>query len=338
MGIWGWDELIDNVQLRGFVVGPAFYEGNDDDWNFSVKPSASCQSLLENKNGGVNSDGDIGCEIQAPVTLDVDEFLNNGTHAIANQWVTVVGTWVRDRSHSADGSSPLLGTDNGKTEIHPITSLLVERAPAADNRSRLVDFFVFSSGGSITIVNIGPRPNPSAPHTDEDRLGAFDIPIPLEATPNVTVRAQQSPPPDFQTDPTGRFAWFRGRVRSGKYSEGQGFFSATIELPGFTLLTYLVSRGINFRFGIRDLMKWAGVSSIRALFARLDTGEFEPPVCAGLNQQIASVTSQIGQVNRAIADVVNAGGKPPEDLVTEKAELEGNLTDLETKKQEFGCR
>ena len=342
MGVWGWDEIRDGVTLQGVVEGSAGYFSDDDDWSFKVRPAQGYKSLLTNQDGFTNQDGQVECEVQPDTYLNVDEYLNNGSHAIDKEWVTVTGTFTRDRSHSVDGSS--IGVfddgDKGKTEIHPITSVLVEHRPANDNRSRLVDFFVFSSGGSQNkaLAN-APIPAPFAPHTGESRLGTFKIPIPLGATPTFVIRKQKSEPPDFKTIPSSRFSWFEGQVWSGRFSEGKGFFSATIQLPGFTLLTYLVSRGINFRFGVLDLMKWAGVKSLRGLFNKLDTVGFVPPVCAQLQQQIASVESQIAGVDKLIAQDVKEGVKPSQDqeLQNDKQALESKLTSLRNKAQELGC-
>jgi hypothetical protein len=60
------------------------------------------------------------------------EILHPGTVLRPGFWPTVTGTWVIDTDH------------DDKTEIHPITSILIEHLPAPDNRSRVVDFLVFS--------------------------------------------------------------------------------------------------------------------------------------------------------------------------------------------------
>src|SRR5262249_46849714 len=147
MGVWGWNEMRDGVELRGFVEGSAGYFSDDDDWSFNVHPAPSYKGLLTNQDRFTNQNNLIECEVNPHPQFNVDEHLNNGSRAIDKQWVRVVGTWVRDRSHSVydENIGPLDDGDKGKTEIHPITSILVEHRPAADNRSRLVDFFVFSS-------------------------------------------------------------------------------------------------------------------------------------------------------------------------------------------------
>ena len=81
-------------------------------------------------------------------------------------WATVEGTWVIDTDH------------DDKTEIHPITSLLIERPPAPDNRSRLIDFLVFSDDSDNF---------PDAVfHSGENRKGELRMPVPWNRSLELT--------------------------------------------------------------------------------------------------------------------------------------------------------
>lgn len=284
MGVWGWDEIQDGVTLKGVAVGKANYHGDDGDWTFSVNPAPDFKHLLTNPSGFKNTNGLIECEVQPPFKLNgdnaesqetADKHLNNGDRKITNKWVIVRGTWVRDRSHSFAGETIGAFDDGnkGKTEIHPIISILIEHPPAPDNRSRVVDFLVFSSAGS---VHRYVPSAPSAPHTDENRLGAFDILVPrscfgqpssFSLVSELDMSDSKSEFKIFFVDSGPSYHVLQGRVRSGRVSAGEGFYHAIIKVhPGYTLRTYLSSRGVDPRFGIRGHISKAGVSSVRALF------------------------------------------------------------------------
>jgi hypothetical protein len=291
MGLLGWDELQDGVKLQGLCTGGADYNSDDGDWSFSVDPAPEYQYLLTNPDAHTNKNGLIECEVEPPNNLNgddaeskptVDKYLNNGNRAVDKKWVTVVGTWTRDRSHAFEGGSLGPGEESkGKTEIHPITSILVEYPPEPANHSRVIEFFVFSSEGSAFKYDPGA---PSAPHTDENRLGACDVMVPREAFTQLASFAIVSELD--MSDSKKEFKFFfldsgpfyntlHGQVNSGKASEGKGFYWAKLAIrPGYTLRTYLFSRGVDPKMGIRKWMSDSkaafhlvqGASSVRSLF------------------------------------------------------------------------
>src|SRR5258705_1845473 len=271
-----WEELQDGVTVQGFVktdpeepdagvLGDVHFDG---DWTFLVKPGKGFEHLLTKPNGITNSNRLIECEVEPNDDVYERDDLDDTTATFhkhlsslkddGKTWVTVTGAWVIDHDHDEP------------TEIHPITSILVEHPPPRDNQSRLIDFLVLSDDSDNF-----PH---AVVHSDENRLGRFEIPVPLgtkvEGRITITLNMSKATLKNFNIVPSasGRFSRFTGEVHSGSPSEGQGFFHAPIELPGFTLLTYLVSRGIDLKFSIRELMNRAHVSSVRDLFQRLDTG------------------------------------------------------------------
>ena len=64
-GIFGWNELRDNVTLAGTVVDHN-YSGDhpfgDGDWNLKVRPDPAYGNLLINSHGQSNEDGIVECE------------------------------------------------------------------------------------------------------------------------------------------------------------------------------------------------------------------------------------------------------------------------------------
>ena len=314
MGVWGWDNMGDGVTLQGFVKGHARRSSDDNDWIMDVKPDPTFTKLLTNQDGFTNGDHTIECEVRPPDSLKGEASgtnhaasrhmsnLNEASHA----WVRMVGTWVRDRSHSVDGrtiiadphtlpESPVPGFPDpftwigqhvvagaadaetnwkkGKTEIHPITSIFAEFPPAPDNRSRVVEFFVFSDGKNLDPVrNQAPFP---LPHGNENRVATFDVPIPLGTTFTKSHELDLSESGlQVTVVNSTRFTTLHGKVTSGRVSDQKGFYRVTLTLPGFTLRTYLVDRNLDPKPGIRRLMNWAGVKSVRRLFERLDTIQF----------------------------------------------------------------
>lgn len=300
MGVWGWDEISDGVKVQGFITGGVTIDKDDSDWNFSVDPANGFRNFLTNAHGNTNQNGLIQCEVEPAQHLKTTG-TDVGSEPVANflfghqippspdrTWTTVVGTFAVDRSHSVSGDAiNTLGGDStiGKTEIHPVTSALIEHPLATDNSARSIDFLVFSDDSKDRTFVIPPVPVPpfglpgppttastAAPHAGENRSGGFDIPIPAGTsftTSNVVDRAQSH---SITQHDSNRVRTVSCRVASGTPQDGQGFFHITVILPGFTLLTYLLSRGIDPTAGVRGLMGRAKVPSIRALFQRLDAG------------------------------------------------------------------
>ena len=263
-----WEEIRDGVTVQGFLKPEKAGEGKvvlreDGDWTFSVEPAKGFEHLLINPAGHTNSNRLIECEIEPPGDIlgdDAEDVETVSKHMVTllgeGVWATVEGTWVIDTDHS------------DKTEIHPITSLLIERPPAPDNRSRLIDFLVFSDDS----YNV-----PDAVfHSDENRKGELRMPVPLGSKFGSEVKLKDEWNMSDSNDPfkvvdKDGFSMLEGTVFSGRPSEGKGFYHATIELPGFTVLTYMKRCGNEATVTLRDIMNFAGVSSVRELFRRLDT-------------------------------------------------------------------
>jgi hypothetical protein len=312
MGVWGWNELQDAVTLQGFVVDdPHLSTGFlfDGDWCFSIRPARGFSRLLVNSDNAINVDGNIECEIEPAQHLKdlgvdvvnntvIDQFLGSPK----GRWVTAFGTWVEDKSH------------DDKTEIHPITSLLVEQAPAPDNRSRIVEFVVFSDDSPY-----GP-----VPHKREDRHAAFEVLLPLGSSFTKISEFNAAESVTISTQVSSRFETVRFEVATGKLLTdfeivllliktgvkpvNKGFYHVKLLLPGFTLLTFLLTRGLDPSKGVLETMRRAGVKSVRALFTRLEAGTLPPLTCAPFTTQWTSIQGEIDTLSGEIDD-------SPEDVL-----------------------
>lgn len=348
MGVWGWDEIKDNRMLKGFVNNKPGYYSGDGDWSFMVRPANGFRSLLTNPSHLTNSNGLIECEFEPTDDLNgvdakTDAAVNNHLADFKDNWITVLGSWVRDRSHSSTGHNIGLGDqqDFGKTEIHPIKWIILERRPAPNNRSRVIEFLVFSDDSKRL---------PSVPHADENVVAKFSIPIPLGSKMNSDVRIKtkvdKSKSSQFTISDSGRFSTLQGTVASGKASDEKGFFHATIELPGFTLLTFMLSREVKAGIGVRELLSRAEVKSVRALFKRLDAATLWSRGCVKLFENIQVVQSQISNILDQQEEIKQGGPENPfkpgqdpvfQELQKEKADLEKELKDLRDKGDKAGC-
>jgi hypothetical protein len=115
MGVLGWNDLGDNVQLVGTVVNhfysDQFLEG-DGDWSLVIKPDPEFAHLAVNSSGAVNPDqGNIECEVLSVLGKSSEESVLG---PLMGKKVSVWGHWVEDISH------------DHKTEIHPMSTLLLE--------------------------------------------------------------------------------------------------------------------------------------------------------------------------------------------------------------------
>jgi len=337
MGVYGFDEIQDGVTMQGWARGSATVAG-DNDWNLHVAPALKYSYLLENPHLPINADGMVECEVQPAQYLQesglpvkdpalVNKLLGNPD----GKWVTVVGTWSIDKSHTVDGEVADFPGDsaNGKTEIHPIISILVEQWPA-DNSSREVDFLVLAEDVS------------NAPHTLEDRQGVYEVPIPPGSSFTIATEIYHAASRNVTTSDTSRVRTVRLEVRSGKPNDLKGFYYAHISLPGFTLLTYLLSRGCDPTKGVRDLMDRARTTSLRALFKQLDARALMPARCAGVQSQIAALQSKIADVAQRQKADLQDGQKPKQDpnfqeLQKEMADLLAQVEKLSKQAHDLGC-
>jgi hypothetical protein len=264
VGVKGWDEFADGVLLRGFVTRLHPVVAADGDWAFHVDPAPGFRHLLRNVDGYVNTTPpEIECEIEPPENLGSDDAEDDSVmhkyfDRLPGRWVTVVGTWVRDRSHSVWDNSIVFGGETGKTEIHPITSILLDLGPAADNRSRRVELFVFSDDSAS-----------STPHLGENRHATFDMPIPVDSpTPTIVSEFNLAAGKSTTLTKLSRHWVHRITVDSGKPDDGKGFYHAVVKLPGYTVRTFLLSRGLDPAKGVRSALTQFGTKSVRQMFSK----------------------------------------------------------------------
>jgi hypothetical protein len=215
MGVLGWNELSDYVKLVGTVVGTDRSE--DGDWILKIRPDAESQPLLVNSHGNANDDGIVECEVEPSDFFDDDIHEQIYFGPLQNRHVTVVGTWVEDKSHG------------DKTEIHPITTVLAERT---FNDAKTVYLTVFSDDSGNFPANV--------PHSGENRIGDFRIlfpPVPVvphyDQKPVFTIEFQKNHArsADFwiEVDASGQ-PFLVGIVQSGNADENRGVYIARIYL------------------------------------------------------------------------------------------------------------
>jgi hypothetical protein len=174
------------------------YSGHDDvfnplqdwDWSLFVKPAPAFENLAINRGGLQNNNGIIECEIQPPDGLLDGRTMHRFFDPLAGHMVTVVGTWVEDKSH------------NNKTEIHPITSILHETgsAPGLSHTEKVAEFLGFCDTSTPHAID-PPRPN-VPPHANELRVAQFQVRFPpsLEGDPLDVLDSAHLPAFDIQAE------------------------------------------------------------------------------------------------------------------------------------------
>ena len=233
MGVWGFDEIADGVTLTGTVQNMQYYD-MDHDWCFKVKPDTTpaMQRLLTNPSGFTNTNGWVECEVEPidplPGGLSARSGATLATYLgpMEGAHVTVQGTWSRDRSHSYDDQD--IGVfdngDKGKTEIHPVTSILFERR-RPDAHTRQFDFLAFSDDS-------GPSPvfYHSVPHRGQDRVATFSVPVNAGSTLQILETDDASAGHTITLDG----ATLSGTVHTGAAGSGKGFFRTRMQVvdPG----------------------------------------------------------------------------------------------------------
>jgi hypothetical protein len=189
-----------------------------------VLPDSASDNLLVNAAGDKNENGWITCEVEPLDALGGEHNLNTHFGPLDGRTVKVRGVWVEDLSHS------------GKTEIHPIASLLSERPKPAPYTKRF-DFFVFSDD-SGNWLQVWPFPGADAhvPTSGESQHGSFAISYPDppddDARPtfrivDVTDRSKASL---IRLVNQGSRHFLEGSVESGTASDDEGFFHADVEM------------------------------------------------------------------------------------------------------------
>ena len=235
MGVWGWEELADGVVLDGIVdrVDPQI--AGDGDWNIHVRPAADYRHLLLNPHlARANTNGWVECEVEPPGRIngedaEDDAVFHRYMDHLAGKSVRVVGTWSIDRSHSYDGHDCVFGcAGSGKTEIHPILSILAEAAAPPDATKR-VELFVFADSSSN-------RPR-HVPHSHTSRVASFRVPIgPADRLRHTTASYVLRSEVDMAQSKSvavreldGQHV-FEAAVASGTEAEGTGFYHAVVDL------------------------------------------------------------------------------------------------------------
>lgn len=221
--LWGWDELADHRILTG--IAREMEVADDGDWCIQVEPDPNDELLRNPRVGEPNTNMRVECEVEPPDDLhgrnaEDDAVMRGFLDPLRNRPITVTGTWSIDKAHRYDGkTSPCIFSEclDGKTEIHPITSILHERdAPAAGVRQ--FDFFVFSDdsvkspAGYRTPARAASGPSAYPPR--KDRPGRFTRNSTCPATSTSTsnrspepgrssVASNPAPPPRASASTTG---------------------------------------------------------------------------------------------------------------------------------------
>ena len=194
MGVWGWDEIRDYVRVEGTVYGPQLganadwyphrYKGtlNDWDWLVFIRPDPGFSYVLKNPLGEVNHNGLIECEVQPKRRLPNGEdsrdwaVVQRYFAPLRDQHVIAIGTWSRDRSHSAadnDLPDPSDG-DHGKMELHPLSALLREVPMPAFTGIRRFVLLAMSDDANSDPLRVSNK----VPHSGAARLISLQVPVP----------------------------------------------------------------------------------------------------------------------------------------------------------------
>jgi len=226
--LWGWTELADHRVLSG--IAREFELASDGDWCIKVAPTSDDEELLRNPRvGKPNTNMLVECEVEPPNRLhgrdamDYDVMMSFLSPLI-NRPITVAGTWSVDKSHRYDGNSAAcIFTEclDGKTEIHPITSIFHER-DVANHSVRQFDFFVFCDDSE----NFPRR----VPHSGESRIGSFRVSTPRNSTWFIREELDMARSKSFVVEEVAGTWSFAGSVESGTAGEGKGFYYALIDL------------------------------------------------------------------------------------------------------------
>lgn len=237
MGVWGWEVLADVVALDGVVERVDPQIADDGDWNIHVRPVTGHRHLLVNPHiARANTNGWVECEVEPPNRINGEDADNNSVFHrymdhLEGKSVRVVGTWSIDCSHSYDGDvCPLGCSERGKTEIHPILSILAEVAAPPDATKR-VEIFVFTDSSHVP-----PRLFP-VPYAHTSRVADFRVPIgpadPLRHTAaSYLLRSEvdMARSKSFAIRELDGQHVFEAVIASGKAAEGTGFYHAVVDL------------------------------------------------------------------------------------------------------------
>lgn len=234
----GFHEIADNKVLVGDVDSVNSDVASDGDWCFHVRPAAGYEDLLTNHQGHTNTNGLIECEVQPPDRVygggNRNDIFRRYMTRFQGQRVQVVGTWVADCAHSYDGRDcPVYNRccDQGKTEIHPIISILAW-VPPPEGAIRRLELFVF--------LDCASRWFHQPPHSQTSQIGNFRVPIGLVGTPgqtraeyHIVSEVNMAESRDLHIFNDGTSWVFSGTVVSGTDDQGKGFYQGTVDLYYF---------------------------------------------------------------------------------------------------------
>ncbi len=205
-GVWGWNELRDNVTLVGTVVSNDYSGGigGDGDWLLKVRPSPGYEHLLVNRAGRRNADGLVECEVEPLDSLGNEDNAKAYFGRLRGKRVTMVGTWAEDKSH------------DDKTEIHPITSI---SAVEGD----FIHLYAFSDDSDNFPADV--------PHSKENRTAHFSLFVnPAFTTFSISEERAfvRSRSVGVVGDASGRR--LVGTIETGTPDEGKGFYYLKLKL------------------------------------------------------------------------------------------------------------
>src|SRR5262249_55448659 len=152
----------------------------------------------------------------------------------------------------------------GKTEIHPITSLLVKRA-APEPRTRRFEFFVFADEGHRPVG----FPDPIG--AGESHVGDFAIAAPLGSAMKRVAGGGEgmAESVSFVTESRGSYAILMAQVSSVKPDNGKGFYHVVFDVPAlFSVRAFVDSPW--------DLNPSGPCVELASELEKMKRGEFDP--------------------------------------------------------------
>jgi hypothetical protein len=227
--------------------------GGDGDWVVDLIPEPDKLHYATNSLGDVNfqgSDGRTGdppertiqCEIQPRENRK--EMFDLLMADLLQQRLTIVGPFVEDTKHCGPNGG-------GRTEIHPILSILLRYAD--DDLTRLrVKFLAFSDASTLSPVGIGKTDYP--PNAHSDCFATFSLDWPSSPSPEAVTHLQVAylcdpawaASADVQQVGTSEQPTLSVAVHTGTPDEGKGMYGAV-----FTMIwkpsTTAVGNSIRFR-------------------------------------------------------------------------------------------